>query len=369
MKRRFGTAVLGLLVLALGAAAAAAAQPSRLTNARVEQRSSTAGGGLEKTVREAARAKTPLWIGYAVRALDGRRHMCCYPSIRHIEKNPCAGRCRLEEDGRESSFVNMNGDDCVARAGGSDVYVLMRASAGGVERIRAFSEDCELDAGGLPFVWIGDANPAESVALLEGYVTVPELQKKKWKRSGEPSLSVIAAHAHPSADAALERFTAPSHPDELRKQAAFWLGNSRGRRGYEVLRRLTREEKDEDVRSHLTFALSQSDVPEAVPTLIGMAKSDPSAEVRGQALFWLAQKAGEKATAAIDDALEDDPDTEVKRKAVFALTQLPRDEGIPHLIRVAREHRNPEVRKQAIFWLGQSKDPRAFDFIRQVLEN
>ena len=366
MSRRFGRAALGLL--ALGAAAIAAAQPERLINARVEQRSASVAGGLEKTVRQAVQARAPLWIGYAVPALDGRRHMCCYPSIRHLESSPCAGRCLLEEDGRGSSVVNMDGNDCVARAGGSDVYVLMRAASGAVERIRAFSEDCELDAGGLTLIWISDVSPVESVALLERYVMVPELQKKKWKRSGEPSLSVIAAHAHPSADAALERFTAPPHPEELRKQAAFWLGNSRGRRGYEILLRLSREEKDEDVRSHLTFALSQSDVPEAVPALIGMAKHDGSAEVRGQALFWLAQKAGEKAAAAIDDALEEDPDTEVKKKAVFALTQMPREEGIPHLIRVAREHRNPEVRKQAIFWLGQSKDPRAFEFIKRVLE-
>ena len=367
MKRRFGPVALG--VVALGAAAVAAGQPARLNNARVEQRSASAGGGLEKAVRETERRGSPLWIGYAVPALDGRRHMCCYSSMRHLDTG-CVGRCRLEQEDRESSFVSLDRlRDCMPRDGGSEMYVLMRAASGALERIRAFSADCELDAGGLPFVWITGVDPAESIALLERFATEPDMQKKKWKRSGEPALSVIAAHGHPSADAALERFTAPPHSEELRKQAAFWLGNSRGRRGYEILRRLTREEKDDDVRSHLTFALSQSDVPEALPTLIGMAKSDPSAEVRGQALFWLAQKAGEKAAAAIDDALEDDPDTEVKRKAVFALTQLPRDEGIPHLIRVAREHRNPEVRKQAIFWLGQSKDPRAFEFIRQVLEN
>lgn len=59
--------------------------------------------------------------------------------------------------------------------------------------------------------------------------------------------------------------------------------------------------------------------------------------------------------------------TDVKRKAVFALTQIPRDEGVPLLIEVARTNRNPEVRKQAIFWLGQSKDPRALDFIEKIL--
>jgi HEAT repeat protein len=70
---------------------------------------------------------------------------------------------------------------------------------------------------------------------------------------------------------------------------------------------------------------------------------------------------------AIEDAIRDDPETDVKRKAVFALTQMPKDEGVPLLIEVARTNRNPAVRKQAIFWLGQSKDPRALDFIEKIL--
>jgi len=34
---------------------------------------------------------------------------------------------------------------------------------------------------------------------------------------------------------------------------------------------------------------------------------------------------------------------------------------------VARTNRNPAVRKQAIFWLGQSKDPRALQFLEEIL--
>lgn len=357
-----------LCLLAVLAAADLQAQPARLVNTRVERR--PAAGGLEKALRDAMpQGAAPVWIGYAVPAVDGRRHMCCYGSMRDIESHPCAGRCRLEEDGRDSSFINLDGDDCVQRDGGSEFSVLIRAVSGAVDRIRAFSEDCQLDAGGLPVVWLTDVDPAESVALLERYVGAPELAWKKRKRSGEPALSVLAAHGHPSADAALERLASPPHPTELRKHAAFWLGNSRGRRGYEFLRRMAKEEPSVEVRRHVTFALSQSRVPDAVPALIAMAREDESGDVRGQALFWLAQKAGEKAAGAIQGAIEEDPDTEVKRQAVFALTQLPRDEGIPLLIQVARENRNPEVRKQAVFWLGQSKDPRAFEFIRKVLED
>jgi len=47
---------------------------------------------------------------------------------------------------------------------------------------------------------------------------------------------------------------------------------------------------------------------------------------------------------------------------------MPDNEGVPLLIEVARTNRHPEVRKQAVFWLGQSKDPRALDFIEEVLK-
>jgi hypothetical protein len=114
-------------------------------------------------------------------------------------------------------------------------------------------------------------------------------------------------------------------------------------------------------------AIAFHDDPAADRLLIGFARRDASSRVRGHALFWLSQKAGEKAAATITGAIEDDPDEDVKEKAVFALSQLPRDEGVPRLIEVARTNRSREVRKKAMFWLGQSNDPRALEFIEDVL--
>ena len=74
------------------------------------------------------------------------------------------------------------------------------------------------------------------------------------------------------------------------------------------------------------------------------------------------------ASAAITAAIENDPDTAVKKKAVFALSQLPKDEGVLQLMHVADTNTNPVVRKEAIFWLGQSKDPRALEYLEAVLK-
>jgi HEAT repeat protein len=81
----------------------------------------------------------------------------------------------------------------------------------------------------------------------------------------------------------------------------------------------------------------------------------------------MAQIGGRKEAEQITEAIENDPETEVKKKAVFALSQMHDGEAVPRLIHLAKENRNPVVRKQAIFWLGQSKDPRALDFLEEII--
>lgn len=105
----------------------------------------------------------------------------------------------------------------------------------------------------------------------------------------------------------------------------------------------------------------------ASPVLVDLARTGSTAQLKGRALFWLAQRAVEEAIPTITSALDNDPDTEVKKQAVFALSRMPKDDGVPRLIELARSHRNPEVRRQAFFWLGQSRDPRATEFLAAIV--
>jgi HEAT repeat protein len=250
--------------------------------------------------------------------------------------------------------------------GSTHLVVLFRVAQKAVGKVRTFSADCELDAGGVAFHWLTDVRVNESLALLERFASANESDSES-RRVAENSVSAIALHSDAGADAALERLSASDRRENVRRQAIFWMGNARGRRGYDQLLRILREDPGDKIRERAIFALTQSKEPDAVRTIISVARDDKSAHVRGQALFWLAQKAGREATAAISEAIENDPETEVKRRAVFALSQLPKDEGVPMLIQVARSNRNPAVRKQAMFWLGQSKDPRAVKFFEDVL--
>jgi HEAT repeat protein len=339
---------------------ALAAPPPRLTHTPVVTRS--AASGLEKTAREwSAAQKEPGWLGYEVHAA-GHHDMCCFDSWEGSERR--GGACRIEEHG---SFSTRDSDDDVATMDDETAIVLLRAEQGHIGRVRVVSLGCGIDAGGRTLTWVDDVKPAESLALLSSLVLASPDEATGRDKVTDSAIMAIAVHDGPAADDVLERFIAPSQPERIRKKTAFWMGNMRGRRGYEALSRLVREDPSDKVREQGVFALSQSEVPEAVDAMIRVAQKDGSTHVRGQALFWLGQKAGKKAVTAITGAITDDPETEVKKKAVFALSQLPKEEGVPRLIEVAKTNRNPEVRKQAMFWLGQSGDSRALAFFQEVL--
>jgi hypothetical protein len=330
----------------------------RIENAKVETLAVT--GNLDAALREMARkVEKPEWVGYSVDQVAGERGVCC---DNNWNEGSC-GTCRLEKENGGTRHA----DGTVKLEGARRLIVLDRLEAKQVGRIRIASEDCTLDAGGLPFVWLTGVKAAESVAFLETYAHGADMEGRGEHRLGHEALTAIALHADASADRALESSVKPEQREELRRQAAFWMGAARGKAGLNALQKLAKTDPSPDVRAHVAFALSVSHEAGALEEMIRMAHDDTSAHVRGQALFWLAQKAGKKALGTISGAIEDDPDTEVKKKAVFALSQLPMDEGVPKLIEVAQKNRNPEVRKQAMFRLGQSNDPRAQQFFEKVL--
>ncbi len=338
------------------------ALPARIVNAKQEMRS--AANGLERVLQGILTTQTePAWVGYVVPAVPGRTLSCC--SDWGGSQRDC-NSCRLEEkqDGVRSTTEAPKSVKLEAPA---EIAVLYRIAQKQLEKIRVFSADCELDFGGLPLIWLNEVKPAESLRWLESVATNAAVDNREGRRRADGAVVAVAHHGGAEADRVLESLAATSRPLELRKQAAFWMGNVRGRTGYETLRRLLREDTNEKFREHAIFALSQSPEPEAIVTLIQTARGDASGHVRGQALFWLANKAGRRAAEAIAAAVDQDPETQVKKKAVFALHQLPKDEGIPLLIQVARNNKNPVVRKEAMFWLGQSNDSRALAFFEEVL--
>ena len=81
----------------------------------------------------------------------------------------------------------------------------------------------------------------------------------------------------------------------------------------------------------------------------------------------MATKGGKLVAASLRDSADNDPDVENRKKAVFAMSRLPDGQATAQFVELAQSSKYPEVRKQAVFWLGQSKDPKALDYLTKLI--
>lgn len=339
----------------------AAAQPPTLTNARVTKHA--AAGALGTQVAGLVTSATePTWIGWTVAASKPDSDNCCWNTTNGVTR--CG--CQLETTDTRTSGGRASDTKKIELEAGRQLVVLVRVENRAVQKVVSYSDACELDAGGRLVAWLDGVKPADSIAFLSK-LAADVGADGKLRQPATGAMSALGRHKDESAVTALVSLAQSGKVGQVRSQALFWLGLRGGQKATATIVGAIENDPDTAVKRQAVFALSQLPEGECVPKLVDLARADKNAEVRSQALFWLAQKAGQKATATIVGAIENDPDTAVKRQAVFALSQLPKDDGVPKLIDVARTNRNGEVRRQAIFWLGQSKDPRALAFFREIL--
>lgn len=297
MSRRT-TAICGVFMGTAALVAGAAAQQPRLVNGRV---TAQPAGSLQQTFRALVSAQTDAaWIGYAVPVHDRNRVMCCWTGTNGTTfisgsmawtDAPCCGSCRIEpaQSGSSGDRATQTGTapaGPVKLEGPENMIVLFRVVDRQVERIRTYSEDCELDAGGRPVHWLQDVRPADSVQLLESLVTAESERKS---RITNAALSAISMHREPSAAATIERLARSHTTPAVRGEAIFWLAQMAGSKVAGAITTAIENDPDTEVKKRAVFALSQLPKDEGVPLLINVARTNPNPAVKKQAIFWLGQ--------------------------------------------------------------------------------
>ena len=123
---------------------------------------------------------------------------------------------------------------------------------------------------------------------------------------------------------------------------------------------------NESLRSDVFLALSHSDDPRIYRWLSTKAlDANESMETRKQALFWSGQ--GAMPTPELVGLYDRLTERELREHFTFVLTQRKDDRATDKLIDIVKTDRDTNVRKQALFWLGQSKDPKAKAFLRDLI--
>lgn len=215
----------------------------------------------------------------------------------------------------------------------------------------------------VPVYWLGSVDAESSFGLLE----------KEFERGGEDLrktlIFILSEHNTPRTFDFLKRVAqGVPYGLEVRKDAVFWIGNSRDPRGLGLLKEVFRGAREQELKEQVVFALTLNDRQDSLAELIRIAKTEEDLEVRKNAIFWLGQKASQESIRTLTDFVEKpDEEVEVKESAIFAISQLPQDKAVPLLVSIARENKSPAVRKKAMFWLGQTGDAQALKLFEEIL--
>ncbi len=241
-----------------------------VTNGHVVERA--VAGGLAPTIAQLANRESGVaWIGYAVPMVAGDHRMCDW------------------KDGGVP--VRLEPSDTL--------MVMLRLEAGQVERIRALSENCRIDAGGRTVHWLTGVRPAESVAWLRARVTATGVTR----RVADGALSALALHAEPAALDWLLSTARTGSTTQVRGQALFWLSQRAGQRAIGAIAEAIERDPDTEVKRKAVFALSQLPADDGVPRLIQIARAHSNPAVRKQAFFWLGQSRDPRALAFFVEVL------------------------------------------------------------------
>jgi HEAT repeat protein len=185
----------------------------------------------------------------------------------------------------------------------------------------------------------------------------------------DKALYALSQHRSPVARQALRRFAEQSTvPTDLRVRAVYYIGNGR-RSGDEsdYLRGLFGKTASPELREAIVVAVANQKTPDRTAWLLGVARDrSQELEPRKRALFYAGQSGVElKELLPLYDEMAGQKELQDQMLLVYAQRREP--EATDKLIQVARAEKVPELRKRAIFWLGQRKDPRAKQFLLEIL--
>jgi hypothetical protein len=261
-------------VLLIATAACAQGTAPQVVNTRMETRAFS--GDLASQLK----ASSPAWFGYAIKTRRGYHDSCC-----------CNGDGEIRTSHGSNQPVHLEGTDTVA--------LLFRVESNKVQKIRIFSTECELDAGGVPFTWFTDVPVPQSIAFLKDLI-----HNDTSSRISNESILALSLHDDPTAVDSLIQLARTDSSAHVREQALFWLAQKAGARAASTISDAIENDPDSNVKKRAVFALSQLPKDEGVPKLIEIARTQRNPEVRKQAFFWLGQSKDPRALAFFEQVLK-----------------------------------------------------------------
>ncbi|MGD9021657.1 MAG: HEAT repeat domain-containing protein, partial [Lysobacterales bacterium] len=257
------------------------------------------------------------WLAFPMPVLEGTRSPCCWSGRWTTSGEPgCKLATRYTHYGSRSDSPLTD-----------SVIVYARLRSGQVQKLRVFGEQCPVDGNGEKIMWLDNADQNDALAWLGSVAGFSR---------GDGAMYALALHASDGATRRLLALARDSDRDTA-SEAVFWLGEARGKQGFEALESLLDELPLGKTRREIAFGLAMNDSAEAAALLGAISRDDKDPELRGQALFWLAQEYPVETETLLLEAVRGERDEEVLDEAIFAISQLPGKSGSRMLLDIARD--------------------------------
>ena len=256
----------------VAATVAAANAQAPVVNAKLERR--TATQGLAREIQSIVDRGTAAWIGYSV------------PLLRRSNASPRSsdwwgGRCRLEPP--------------------TELVVLARVEAKALIELRSLTIDCDVDAAGMPLVWLDGVNADESVKWLASLAGTPATTSRD--RMANAALGALAQHASPAAAAPLVSLARTGATAQARTRALSLLAVRPAEQSLATITTVIDQDADRQVRRQAVSSLGRLADGAGVPRLMELARTHQDAEVRKQAMMALGQSRDPRAVDFLSQIL------------------------------------------------------------------
>jgi HEAT repeat protein len=211
--------------------------------------------------------------------------------------------------------------------------------------------------------WLSQVNSEKSLIAIEEILRSATDQKLI-----EQAVFAVSQHRSPRSAQILRDIAGRANaPTEVRKNAIFWLGQSRSADVSTFMRNLYGSVNDDDLKEAVLFALSQNRDASNGDFLFEVAMdTDEPIAMRKSALFW----AGQQRDLPLDrlgQLYRSMPDRDMREAVIFTISQRRDPEAVERLIDIARTETDVKLKSTIMFWLGQSKDPRAVKFLSDFI--
>jgi TolA-binding protein len=186
------------------------------------------------------------------------------------------------------------------------------------------------------------------------------------------SLNMIAQSRSAQAMPMLISIAKSSTNSRARKDAIYWLGQSRvGDRDavVDTLVSLLPSLSEEDSES-VAYSLSQIRTDKSINALATIARDKGKNEkLRTSAVTWIGQTRAPNRVGLLEDIYKNSMDnSRIRSQITYALSQTRESQAITVLGNLASSDPDIEVRKQAVYWLGQSRSPEAAQQLERLLQ-